>query len=312
MKAKKLVSALFILVVCFSSAALHSQAADDTSSDNSQASDTGATGWDYKSYITYGSIFTSFACTYAYGSEAWDWGENNFKWGSEGWFGADTPSGGIDKVGHFWTHYVLQRGFNNIFEWSLGSKSEALWMSAATAGGIGLLIEFGDGTSSKYGFAYEDLVADWLGVALGVLLEAYPEVDAFVGFTWEYWPTDQFLDESDGRKKLHVTSDYSGHRYMFNFKLAGFKAIGWDIPEFMRYVSLDFGYYTRGYTPYDETGTDKTRTLYAGVSLNMMEVVKDCFEPENREGRLCKGLQQPFKYIHLPIGYNVETTFYPH
>lgn len=264
----------------------------------------------FKRYLTYGTIFTSFAVTYYYGSEAWDWGENSFEFGDEGWFGAHTPSGGIDKVGHCWIHYVLQRSFNNLFEWTLGDEKEALVVSTFTAAGVGLLIEMGDGTSSEYGFAYQDLVADWVGVALGAFLESFPKADAFIGFTWEYWPTDNFLDESKGRKKFHVTSDYSGHKYMINFKLAGFKNLGWDIPEFLRYISLDFGYYTRGYTDFEDPGTEKTRTLYTGISLNMMEVVKDFFEPENRESRLCKGLQQPFKYLHVPVGYNIEKTLH--
>jgi len=256
-----------------------------------------------KRYLTYGTIFGSFAATYYYGATAWEWGGQDFRWADEGWFGADTDSGGIDKIGHMWAHYVLQRGFNNLFEYTLEDKTEALIVSTATAATIGLLIELGDGTSGKYGFSHEDLVIDWAGVALGAFLESFPVADEFIGFTWEYWPTDEFLDET-GRKRFHVTSDYSGHKYMINFKLAGFRAIGWDIPEFMRYIMLDFGYYTRGYTSYEEPGTEKTRHPYFGISLNMIEVVRDMFD--DRDSMLCKGLQQPFKYMHAPIGYEAD------
>ena len=311
MKTKRLLAVFFTMIICWSATAAFTQGTTgDTNINNSAETDD--SGSDYKRYLTYGTVITSFALTYYYGAEAWGWGENDFKFGNEGWFGQETDSGGIDKVGHMWIHYALQRGFNNLFEWTLGNENEALLLSSFTAGGIGLAIELGDGTSSAWGFAYQDLIADWTGVALGALLEAYPKADAFIGFTWEYWPTETFLEESEGRKKAHVTSDYSGHKYMINFKLAGFTNLGWDMPEFLRYVSLDFGYYTRGYTDYEKLGAEKTRTLYTGISLNMMEVVKDFFEPENRESRLCKGLQQPFKYLHVPIGYNIEKTLRAH
>jgi hypothetical protein len=106
-----------------------------------------------KRNLTYGAIIGSFAVTYIYGSDAWDWGGMDYRWAHEGWFGADTDSGGIDKIGHMWAHYVVQRGFNNLFEYTLEDKKEALIVSTATAASVGLLIEIGDGTSGKYGFS---------------------------------------------------------------------------------------------------------------------------------------------------------------
>lgn len=264
----------------------------------------------FKRYATYGTIIGSFAVTYYYGAQAWDWGEGGWKWGDEGWFGADTPSGGADKLGHMWSMYVLQRGFTNLFEYTLENDTEALIVATVTSASIGLLIECGDATSSSWGFSPQDLVFDWMGTSLGAVLEYFPTADAFIGYSWEYWPTKDFLEESKGRKKVHVTGDYSGHKYMINFKLAGFKYIGWDIPEFMRYIMLDFGYYTRGYTDYEDPGTEMTRHPYFGVSVNMMEVVKDFFDDSNQNSRLCVGLQQPFKYMHVPLGYEWDYTLH--
>jgi len=311
---KRLLFSIF-LVLLLIQAPLFSQESSEVNNQNANLeTDNGNTGkseyYTLKRNLTYGTIFGSFVATYIYGADAWDWGGSDYRWAHEGWFGADTDSGGIDKVGHMWAHYVLQRGFNNLFEYTLEDKKEALIVSTATAASIGLIIEIGDGTSGKYGFSYEDLVFDWLGVGLGTFLEAFPTADEFIGFTWEYWPTDNFLDESKGRKKLHVTSDYSGHKYMINFKLAGFKYIGFDIPEFMRYIMLDFGYYTRGYTSFDDPGREKTRHPYVGISLNMIEVVRDMFDESNRDGRLCKALQQPFKYMHVPVGYELDKTLH--
>lgn len=312
---KFLISFSLIILMLQFQVPLFSQGGAEISNQNTNqetsTADTGKSEYSsLKRNLTYGTIFGSFALTYYYGAEAWDWGEGGWKWGNEGWFGAETDSGGIDKVGHMWAHYVLQRGFNNLFEYTLENKTEALIVSTATAATVGLLIECGDATSSDWGFSPQDLLFDWLGVGLGTFLEAYPAADEFIGFTWEYWPTDNFLDEAKGRKKAHVTGDYSGHKYMINFKLAGFRAIGYDIPEFMRYIMIDFGYYTRGYTNYEDPGREKTRHPYIGISLNMIEVVRDMFDESDRNSRLCKGLQQPFKYMHAPVGYELDRTLH--
>ncbi|HOV09940.1 MAG TPA: DUF2279 domain-containing protein [Spirochaetota bacterium] len=305
------ISLFFVLTISFPLLAQEANLENNAINDSSDsATVTYSENRDFKRKATYWTIAGSFALVYYYGAEAWDWGEGGFRWGDEGWFGANTPSGGMDKLGHMWAHYAVMRGFNNLFEYTLEDKKEALILSTSTAAAIGLLIELGDGTSSSWGFSYQDLIFDWLGVGLGVVLEAFPVADEFIGFTWEYWPTDNFLHESKGRKKFHVTGDYSGHKYMINFKLAGFKAIGWDIPEFLRYIMIDFGYYTRGYTDYEDPGTEKTRHPYIGISINFMEIVKDFFDEKDQNSRLCKGLQQPFKYMHVPVGYEAQKTLH--
>ena len=266
----------------------------------------------YKPIIAYSAVGLLFAGTLLYGLEAWDWGDQKeFRWAHEGFFGKSTDSGGADKVGHMYAHYVVQRGFYNFFEWANFSRTECLWWSVGVATGIGTIIEVGDGFTGRYGYSWEDWTADVTGVALGAALEHFPTVDEFVSLSIGYKPTQGFKDDTKGRKRLHITGDYSGHKVMLNFKLAGFKAIGYNIPEFMRYIMIDVGYYTRGYTDYDTyAGTDskKTRHPYIGISLNFMEVVKDFFSEEKRSSLLCRGLQQPFKYYHVPVGHDWDYT----
>ncbi len=271
---------------------------DNVQQNNLSGEEAGKSNW-----VTYSIVAGSILGTYAYGAEVWSWGENDWRWADEGWFGENTDSGGSDKVGHLYAHYLGQRALNNIFEWSLGNKESALWCSVATTTAVGLFIEVGDATSGKYGFSYEDLVSDIVGIAAGALLETYPVADEFIGISWDYWPTDGFQEQTEGRKKLHMTSDYGGAKVLLNFKLAGFNAIGWDIPEFMRYIMLDVGYYARGYTKYDRDDREKERDIYVGVSLNFIEVVRDLFDGSSRNGRLSKAMQQPFKYYHVPVGY---------
>jgi hypothetical protein len=88
-----------------------------------------------------------------------------------------------------------------------------------------------------------------LGIGIASLLELFPEVDAFVSLSAQYIPTKYFRKHPQRLKWL--MDDYSGWRFMANIKLAGFRYIGINVPEFMRYIQFDIGYYTTGFTKYD-------------------------------------------------------------
>lgn len=242
--------------------------------------------------------------TVLYGLETWDWGERKSpRFAHEGFFGKHTDSGGADKAGHAYAHYVAFRIFHNYFDWSENGKRTKWFYSIATATFLGVFIEVGDAFTGKYGFSYEDIVADMAGIGLGILLEYSPTIDSLIGYSWQYWPTSDYFDRY-GKNPLHMTSDYSGAKYILNFKLAGLKNLGLNIPNFLRYIQLDAGYYTRGYVQYNifDRFKEGKRYLYYGVSLNFMEVVKDFFEdPDSKASRV---LQQPFKYYHIPAGYS--------
>ncbi|MEJ5363222.1 MAG: DUF2279 domain-containing protein [Spirochaetota bacterium] len=242
--------------------------------------------------------------TILYGMETWDWGEqSNWRWAHEGFFGQNTDSGGADKIGHGWAHYLAFRIFHNYYDWSENGRNTKWIYSIGTATFLGVGIEVGDAFTGKYGFSYEDVVADMLGIGLGILLEYSPTLDSLFGFSWQYWPTESYFDRW-GKNPLHMSSDYSGAKYVFNFRLAGLQNLGIKIPNFMRYIQLDIGYFTRNYVRWDETTAEPYRSMYYGISLNFMEVVKDFFEnPDSKASRI---LQQPFKYYHIPAGYFVD------
>jgi len=234
-----------------------------------------------------------------YGFSNWNWGEeDDWMWAHERWFQADTDSGGADKAGHFFAHYTVSRISYSIFSYTEQSRSRALFYSAFTAALVGTMIEFGDAYTGEYGFSPEDLTADYLGIAAAYLLDRYPVLDEFIGITEFYWPSEGFKDDKD-KTFMNFAGDYSGAKWMVNFKLAGFEYIGFDIPEFMRYIQLDAGYYTRDYTEYDNR-VNPQRYLFVGVSVNMREVARDLFPGNRKAGWVA---EQPFKYYHVPVDY---------
>lgn len=239
--------------------------------------------------------------TLVYGMATWNWGEEDgFHVRHEGFLGENTNNGGADKVGHAFSHYLAFRILHNYYDWSENGKNTKWFYSITTAASLGLMIEVGDAYTSEYGFSYEDLISDLSGITLGIILEYSPTLDSLIGYSWQYWPTSRYYGKN-GEKPLNFTTDYNGAKFVLNFRLAGLQNFGLKLPNFLRYIQLDFGYFTRNYRSGDVTG-EPYRSLYYGVSLNFMEIVKDFFE--NPESKTSKVLQQPFKYYHIPAGYH--------
>lgn len=242
--------------------------------------------------------------TLVYGMATWNWGEEDgFHVRHEGFFGQNTANGGADKVGHAFSHYLAFRIMHNYYDWSENGKNTRWFYSITTAAALGLMIEVGDAYTSEYGFSYEDLISDLSGITLGIILEYSPTLDSLIGYSWQYIPTSRFYKKQN-EKPINFTTDYNGSIFVLNFRLAGLQNLGLKLPKFLRYIQFDFGYFTRNYRSGDVTDEGPYRSLYYGVSLNFMEIVKDFFDnPETRASRI---LQQPFKYYHIPAGYHED------
>lgn len=256
----------------------------------------------FKSGMRYTVLIGGPVITFLYGAKTWDWGSNHDFWfGDERWFQADTGAGGADKIGHCFAHYMVSRLGYSFFSYTEQTREKAVLYSGLTAAMIGTMIEIGDGFTGRYGFSYEDLIADYVGILFAMILDQYPVVDEFIGFTATYVPSRAFRRYGDGTY-LDFAGDYSGWKYMLNLKLAGLGYAGIRIPEFMRYVQFDFGYYTRGYTDYDHENGDYTasRHFFYGISINMREVSRDIFTSNRKASWLA---EQPLQYYHIPVGY---------
>lgn len=256
----------------------------------------------FKIGMRYTLLYGSPLLTCLFGINAWNWGENHeWRWGKERWFQADTDSGGADKIGHCYAHYVVARIGYSLFSYTEPTRERALIFSGISATLIGFIIEFGDAFTGRYGFSYEDLVSDVVGVGIAILLDGFPTLDAFIGFTGHYIPSEGFIKDKN-KTVLNFAGDYSGWKYIFNFKFSGFHFLGYRLPEFLRFVQLDIGYYTRNYTEYDElvNRTDAKRYWFFGISVNLREVARDTFSFNRKASWLA---EQPFKYYHVPIGY---------
>ncbi len=203
------------------------------------------------------------------------------------------------------THYGAMRLSCSVFNYTERGSNMRFLYGALLTFLMGLSIEIGDAYSG-YGFAYHDIIFDSAGILIGGLLEAFPKVDAFISLSIEYWPSSFFRKHP--RKLLLLFDDFGGMIVMANIKFAGFKEVGINIPNFMRYIMIDVGYGVKGYTSYDRRAAwdnyhlpMKSQNFYIGISINFMEIVKDFFK--DQQSLACRATQQVFKYYHVPAGY---------
>jgi len=263
-----------------------------------------------KKAIRYSILFGVPVNTYVVSLLTWDWGKTtHFRLSHEGWFGQNTYSGGADKAAHLFSFYTIMRILYNIYDYTEDGAPVKWAYSAGLSSFMALGIEIGDGfCKNQNGFSIGDLTMGFIGIGIASILELFPAVDAFVSLSAEYYPTKYFRKHP--QRLMWFLDDYSGWKFMANIKLAGLRYVGVNIPDFMRYIMFDVGYYTRNFTKYDyryaEVGRyiegryREKREIFIGVSVNMMEVVKDFFT--DKESFACRALQQPFKYYHVPVG----------
>jgi len=196
-----------------------------------------------------------------YGIINW-WKEfNGISFTDEGWFSSFATNGGADKTGHAFSTYTLSRILSTLYrKMGIGDK-DAEWQGPLVGWSLMTMVEFGD-TFSAYGFSTSDFVANSAGALLAYLEEHYPSFDGLIDFRIEYLPSEGFLKSG----RLGIDTDYSGMKHLLAFKLSGIKNIR-NNP--LSYLELHVGYFTRGYSVYDEDFFDReTRNIYAGVSIN--------------------------------------------
>lgn len=194
----------------------------------------------------------------------WDQGlGSSFSTASEGWFGKGTYAGGIDKLGHAYSFYLATRLGTRALAWARVPQDEARRLAAAVSLGFGLGVEVFDGLSrsGRYGFSWEDLTMNFVGIGLALWMEADPELDRYLAFRVMYAPA--------GRRD----SWYDHQTYLLAFRLSGLSAIGHDNP--LRYLEVVAGYGAKGFrSDFDYSREDlRQRTAYFGIALNLTELL---------------------------------------
>ena len=192
-----------------------------------------------------------------------------FHWAGEGFFGRDTYAGGADKASHFVDYAIVTKELANLYGVMGFSRRDSILMSAGVATLTGLVFEIGDGTN-VYGFAWQDLTMDILGVGTAVLISAL-ELDDLLGFRHGYLLPPPKQDvccavEGPGR-------DYSNEIYTADLHIAGLaRRLSLNVGP-LRYLLLSFTYGSKGY-PH---GLPELRERQVGleIGLNFKAILDD-------------------------------------
>lgn len=190
---------------------------------------------------------------------------SGFNVAHEGWFGEHTYVGGADKVSHFVSFEILARELEAAYGFLGFSAERSRLAGCAVSMLAGLTVELGDGTN-KYGFAYEDLVMDALGVGTAYLTSVTNTRD-LVGFRVGKVPGPVPPRAVDG-----LGRDYSYEIYTADLKLAGIaRRLGVEIGP-ARFLLASITYGVKGY-PYGALD-QRERQLGFEVGLNFGEMLE--------------------------------------
>jgi hypothetical protein len=243
---------------------------------------TRAVGWD---------VAIVWGLTTYFGFKNWEWGTSGFTLTSEGWFGEDTKYGGIDKLGHAYTGYLLTEYFSNRVAHTADDPRGAIITGAILGMSTQMLVEIFDGFSGGYGASYEDVIANGVGVGFSVVENLVPGLDEKIDFRLEYIQSDY--------SSFQPVTDYAGQKYVLALKLSGFEELE-DTP--LRFVELQAGYFTRGFTdPEIEAGVEKRREPYVAIGLNLNELLGEVNGAKETLPGLA--LSRALEYVQVPYTY---------
>jgi hypothetical protein len=205
--------------------------------------------------------------------EWWNRDHASFHFLHEGWF--SDYSVGIDKIGPLYTGYFYFHTFRNLLLWGGNQPATAFWWSAGLATFFTVSIEVGDGLSS-WGFSFEDVAADLMGIGYGILQTQSPILRNF-NLKWSYVPSNGY------RWPPHLTANYDAHTYWVTVNVHNL------LPTTMRSYWPEFQQLAAGY------GVDDHQTKHEaviGLDFNL-----NIFQPESD---IVKLLQREISMIHLP------------
>lgn len=217
----------------------------------------------------------------------WDYFQDSPTAGSEGWFGRDTKSGGADKLGHAYTSYIMTHAFTSTYQsWGYDNETASIYGSLSSFG-IQALMEVGD-SFSKFGFSYEDLIANAVGTGTGYLMWRYPKIRDKIDFRVEYAPA---FDTAD------FITDYEHYKFILALKFNGFERFR-NGP--LSYLELHMGYFTRGYT--DLVPDNEERNLYFGIGINLSKIFRQ--RGHKKVSTFLNYYQVPYTYLPYEHNFN--------
>ncbi|RTZ98293.1 MAG: DUF2279 domain-containing protein [Deltaproteobacteria bacterium] len=223
----------------------------------------------------------SAAAIAVWGLATWDYGSSSgFHTAHEGAFEENAKYGGADKMGHYFATYAISDMLTGLYKSYGYDTRKANNYGVLSAWAVQAFMEIGDATSESQGFSWEDTMMNTLGALTSILMARYPALDDKIDLRVEYIANVRIGG---------IFDDYSNQFYSIVLKLDGFDFIK---NNFLKYLELSAGYYTRGY---DTDEVKKRRSVFAGVSFNLSRFFYQ--KHYNKTGKVLEYLQLPYTVL---------------
>jgi hypothetical protein len=252
-------------------------------------------------YAVRWELATIGAAIVAIGIRDWDWGNGSgFQTIEEGWFAKNTRHGGMDKIGHAFSTYVIADLLTDRIRANASDPTGAPITASLVAFGIMGLVETVDGFTGRHRFSREDIVANGTGALFSILRNSIPGLREKLDLRIMYTPASF--------ERPGITSDpgilppYERQRYIMALKGSGFETLR-NTP--MQYLELHAGFDARGFEEKErELGYPIERSFYVGVGLNLNEILFGTGPYRNfaryRDTLPGWAVRKTFEYVQVP------------
>jgi len=237
------------------------------------------------------------------GLRDWDWGNgSDFQTIEEGWFAKNTRHGGMDKIGHAFSTYVIADILTDRIRANASNPVGAPITGALVAFGIMGLGETLDGFTGRHRFSREDIVANGVGAAFAILRNSIPGLREKLDWRLMYTPASFERPGTTASEESGILPPYQRQRFIMAVKGSGFEALK-NTP--LRYAELHAGFDARGFEQDERRlGYPIERTFYVGVGLNLNEVLFGAGSIPNfrkyKDRLPARAVQKTFEYLQVP------------
>jgi hypothetical protein len=234
------------------------------------------------------------------------YGTNSWHFIDEKYFQYDTYAGGADKASHFVVSSGVARLLYDIYIENGQPVEKSFWVAFAATLTAGIFVETGDAVT-VYGWSWQDLSADLLGTASGLLIHRYGLEDT-IGL--RLGPAGGDVPASVvGSSVESLGSSYNDEIYTVDLKLGGTVRRLHGDPGISRFFLVSMAYFTRGFG-YQPPLLTRYQSLGVELGINFPAILEELKVPKDKWWGL--GLYEFFNFFRIPytqIGtyYNFKT-----
>ena len=149
---------------------------------------------------------------------------SQFQFIEEGWFAKNTRHGGMDKIGHAFSTYVIADILTDRMRANASNPTGAQVTAALVPFGIMGLGETMDGFTGRHRFSREDIAANAVGAAFSIVRNSIPGMREKLDWRIMYTPASYELPGITSSESS-ILPPYERQRYVMALKGSGFDAL---------------------------------------------------------------------------------------